>query len=180
MDRVEEFAQVNLNDDDGQDRQTAGACNCISEADLAQDLIEENLHRRCSAHSTVSAAGNATEKDTSTRPLSSGQSVKRKEVILTPSLPGAPDDKDDDDDDAASHNTAPPQPLTPETLIACRTARDSVFPVTERHDAVSQSPSPSSSSAARSRSDGRGSSANRQPAASAALAGVNTISDTTQ
>ena len=130
LDRVEEFAEVPL------DEHASNPCKCSDddddhEAGRATGVREEKMQptSRSQVHHDDDdekkvAAGKAEPRPTG---------LLSKEVYLTPSLPGAPDEE--------SPSTPPPaHPLTPETLITGR-AR-SAFD----RDTPSASPSPSSSS----------------------------------
>lgn len=121
LDRVEEFAEVPL------DEEEPARCKCSDD-----EVSDDSKEGRSATTEEKVGAKKATEE------ARQKSGLLTKEVFLTPSLPGAPED---------SLPTPPPtHPLTPETFIAGRT-RPVYVANGGRGDASSLSPSPPSTRA---------------------------------
>jgi len=139
LDRVEEFADVPLHEEAGD-----SPCKCSDEDDDVvvtsasvddyeddDDRVKNTSFLKADEKRREAKAEEKRRESEEERKSSTG--LLTKEVLITPSLPGAPED--------APPTPPPAHPLTPETLIAGRTR--SAFPGREP-DTPSPSPSPSS------------------------------------
>ena len=127
LDRVEEFAEIPLDNDPNSPSAAAAAsmCRCSGSDDLL-GAVEQD-HRFDENGAVIAASTNigGAMESKEVRPKSE---LLPKEVYLLPSLPGALDNLDGDKSGNSGESSTPPtppptHPLTPETLITSRTPR---------------------------------------------------------